>query len=44
MPLTDKAIQAAKTKAKPYKLADSQGLFLLVTPAGGKHWKLNYYY
>ncbi|MCP5404865.1 MAG: integrase arm-type DNA-binding domain-containing protein [Pseudomonadaceae bacterium] len=44
MPLTDKAIQAAKPKEKPYKLADFDGLYLLVSPAGGKHWKLKYYY
>jgi len=28
MPLTDTAIRAAKPREKPYKLADSGGLFL----------------
>jgi len=40
--LTDKAIKAAKPKERPYKLADAQGLFMLVTPAGGKLWRLKY--
>ena len=26
----------------PYKLGDAGGLFLLVTPAGGKWWRLKY--
>lgn len=26
----------------PYKLADGKGLFLLVTPSGGKWWRLKY--
>ena len=44
MPLTDKKIQAIKPAAKEQKLSDGQGLYLLVSPAGGKHWKLKYYY
>ena len=27
---------------KPYKLADAGGLYLLITPAGGKLWRLKY--
>ncbi len=27
---------------KPYKIGDSGGLFLLVTPAGGKWWRFKY--
>jgi len=42
MPLTDLKIRNAKPKEKPYKLGDSQGLFLLVQPSGGKLWKLKY--
>lgn len=42
MPLTDVAIKNAKADAKPLKLFDSGGLFLLVTPAGGKWWRLKY--
>ncbi|MBI5888960.1 MAG: DUF4102 domain-containing protein [Deltaproteobacteria bacterium] len=34
----------AKPKDKPYKLADGDGLFLLVTPAGGKWWRFRYRY
>lgn len=42
MPLTDIAIRNAKPREKPYKLTDGLGLFLLVTPAGGKLWKLKF--
>jgi integrase len=42
MALTDVAIRNAKPSAKPVKLADSGGLHLLVTPAGGKLWRLKY--
>jgi integrase len=42
MPLTDTAIRNAKPGAKPVKLFDERGLFLLVTPAGGKWWRLKY--
>ena len=30
------AIKNAKGRAKPYKLTDSDGLFLFVTPNGGR--------
>ncbi len=42
MALTDVAIRNAKPGAKPIKLADGMGMFLLVTPAGGKLWRLKY--
>ena len=50
MPLTDKAIKAAKPREKPYKLADGKGLYLLVTNGGissgvggiSKYWRLKY--
>jgi len=42
--LTDKAIQAAKPKARPYKLADGEGLTLLVKPIGSKLWRFRYRY
>lgn len=42
MPLTDTAIRNAKPGAKPAKLFDERGLFLLVTPAGGKWWRFRY--
>jgi len=40
--LTDAKIKAAKPREAAYKLADSGQLFLHVTPAGGKHWRMNY--
>jgi integrase len=42
MALTDTAIRSAKGQAKPYKMGDSSGLFLLVQPSGGKLWRLKY--
>ncbi len=44
MALSALAIKSAKTRGKPYKLADSDGLYLLVTPAGGRCWRMNYRY
>lgn len=43
-PLTDTKIKNAKSKEKNYKLFDGGGLYLEVTPSGGKHWKLKYYF
>lgn len=40
--LSDKAIQAAKRKERPYKLADGEGLTLLVNPNGSKLWRFRY--
>ena len=42
MALSVAAIKAAKGRGKPYKLTDSDGLYLLVTPAGGRYWQMNY--
>ncbi|WP_037281585.1 tyrosine-type recombinase/integrase [Rubellimicrobium mesophilum] len=42
MALTDVAVRSAKPRDKDYKLADSAGLYLLVTPSGGKLWRLKY--
>jgi hypothetical protein len=42
MALTDTAIRNAKARDRDYKLADSGGLYLLITPAGGKLWRLKY--
>src|SRR4051794_22190690 len=42
MPLTDLQVKATNPKEKPYKLADSKGLHLFVTPAGSKSWRLKY--
>ena len=42
MALTDLAIRSAKPGSKPYKLGDSGGLFLKITPAGGKLWRVKF--
>lgn len=42
MPLSDIAIRKAKPAAKPYKMADGRGLFLLVNPTGSKLWRWKY--
>ncbi|BEJ33353.1 tyrosine-type recombinase/integrase [Citrobacter freundii] len=44
MKLTIKAVGAAKPREKPYKLADGNGMFLLVNPNGSKYWRLKYYF
>ena len=40
--LTDSAIKNIKPAEKPIKMFDGGGLFLLVTPAGGKLWRQKY--
>jgi len=42
MALTVTAINAAKSKDKPYKLTDGLGLYLLVKENGGRLWRMNY--
>jgi integrase len=42
--LNDAKLRAATPRDKAYKLSDSQRLYLLVTPQGGKLWRLNYAY
>jgi integrase len=42
MPLTDVAVRRAAPRPKPYKLFDSDGLFILVNPAGSKWWRFKY--
>ncbi len=42
MALTDTEIQRSKPADKPYKLSDSGGLHLLITPSGGKLWRWKY--
>ncbi len=42
MPLTDTAVRQAKPGEKPTKMFDGLGLFLIVTPAGGKWWRFRY--
>jgi integrase len=40
--LTARAVETAKPRDKPYKLGDGEGLYLYVSPAGGKSWRANY--
>lgn len=40
--LTEARIRAAKPKEKPYKLSDGRGLHLMVTPPGGRLWRMRY--
>ncbi|MBV8191825.1 MAG: DUF4102 domain-containing protein [Alphaproteobacteria bacterium] len=42
--LTETAIRKAKTPAKPTKLSDERGLYLLCAPTGGKWWRFKYRY
>jgi integrase len=42
MALTDVVVRNAKPRERPYKLPDGGGLYLLVTPAGGRLWRLKY--
>jgi hypothetical protein len=42
MSLTDTEIRKSKPGAKAYRLADTKGLFLFVTPTGGKLWRYKY--
>ncbi len=44
MKLKDLAIRSAKAKDSPYKLSDGRGLYLYVSPAGGKLWRWDYRY
>lgn len=41
-PLSQITVRTAKPKEKAYKLADTDGLFLLVTENGGKWWRFKY--
>lgn len=42
MRLSDAAIRKAKPGAKPRKLSDGAGLYLLLNPTGSKLWRLKY--
>lgn len=42
MPLTDNQVRKAASRDKEWKLADEKGLYLAVTPAGSKLWRLKY--
>lgn len=40
--LTDEIVQNAAPRGKPYKLADSGGMYLQVMPTGSKYWRMDY--
>ncbi|PPU93236.1 tyrosine-type recombinase/integrase [Xanthomonas albilineans] len=42
MPLTDTAIRKAKSASRTQRLFDGGGMYLEITPAGGKWWRLKY--
>ena len=42
MPLTDTAIRKAMPGPKTRKLSDGKGLYLELSPAGGRWWRLKY--
>ena len=40
--LTEARIRGATPKGRPYKLRDGGGLYLLITPADARLWRLRY--
>ena len=42
MPLNDRVLRSLRPREKAYKLADGGGLYLEVSPAGGKWWRWKY--
>src|SRR5689334_16706151 len=42
MPLTHYALLNAQPREKSYRLFDGHGLYVEVTAAGGKYWRLKY--
>lgn len=40
--LSDARIRSAKPKSAPYKVFDTDGLFLSVQPSGAKWWRQRY--
>jgi integrase len=42
MPLNEMKVRNAKPKDKPYKISDSDGLYLFVTEKGGRLWRFKY--
>lgn len=43
MPISETKARNAKPRLKTYKIADGEGLFLLVTPSGSKYWRMRYF-
>lgn len=44
VPLTPMQVSKARPQGKEFKLFDGGGLFLLVTPSGGKLWRMKYHH
>ncbi len=44
MSLNDSKIRNLKPSAKPFKVSDSHGLYLLVNPGGSRLWYFRYYF
>ncbi len=44
MALSDAKARNAKPRAKPYKISDGDGLYLMVAPSGSKYWRLRYHF
>ena len=42
--LSDTRIRSAKPRMRPYKLFDVDGLFLIITPSGGRWWRQRYHW
>jgi hypothetical protein len=42
MALTDAKLRAIKPQSADFKIADGEGLYLLVTTTGAKRWRLAY--
>lgn len=42
MPLTDAEVKALKPKEKAFTVQDGRGLYLEISPAGGKSWRVRY--
>lgn len=44
MKLTATQVKQAKPAAKPFKLSDGEGMYLLIDATGSKYWRLKYRY
>ncbi|MGE8364456.1 tyrosine-type recombinase/integrase [Cupriavidus sp.] len=42
MPLTDVEVRSARPRNKAYRLTDGLGMYLEISPAGGKYWRFKY--
>ena len=42
MPITQVQIVNAKPRAKPYRLFDGRGLYVEISPSGGRWWRFKY--